>query len=101
MQKLKKDYPNSRAVIYGHREPSFADMEKAIANLGDFITVRLDGKGDFKSIQDAINSAPPNSLIEIRDNGPYNETISVTTKGLTLRGNEAFWPVVTSSPLWM
>lgn len=71
-------------------------MEKAVANLGKRFTVRLDGKGDFKSIQGAINAAPANSLIEIQDNGPYNERIGIGTEGLTIRGKKSCWPVITS-----
>jgi len=76
------------------RKPSFTEMAKATENLGKFITVRQDGKGDFKSIQAAIDAAPPNSLIEIQDNGPYDERLVIRTEGLTLRGREGCWPVI-------
>jgi pectin methylesterase-like acyl-CoA thioesterase len=53
-------------------------LEKAVASLGKLLTVRQDGKGDFRSIQAAIDSAQPNSLIEIGDNGPYGEQIRIS-----------------------
>jgi len=97
VEKLKTDYVNSRPVTAANREPSFAAMEKAVADLGLFITVRQDGKADFTSIQAAIDAAPPNSLIEIQDNGPYNEKVAIKKEGLTLRGAKGTWPVVTST----
>ena len=75
----RRDYADSQAVTDAARKPSFAEMEEAVADLGQFITVRQDGKGDFTSIQAAIDAAPPNSLIEIQDNGPYNEKIIIQT----------------------
>jgi len=69
-------------------------MAKAVAKLGKFLTVRQDGKGDFKSIQAAIDAAPPNSLIEIGDSGLYEEALNITKAGLTLRGHRSSWPVI-------
>jgi len=96
VERLKIDYADSHAVADAARQPSFAEMEKAVAELGRFITVRQDGKGDFTSIQAAIDVAPPNSLIEIQDNGPYNEEIHIRQEGLTLRGVRGCWPIITS-----
>ena len=62
VEKLKTDYATTRPVTDADRKPSFADLEKAIANLGKRLTVRLDGKGDFKSIQAAIDAAEPKHL---------------------------------------
>jgi len=74
-------------------------MLKATETLGRFITVRQDGKGDFKTIQAAIDAAPPNSLIEIQDKGPYNERLAIPreSKGITLRGKKGIWPVLKSA----
>jgi hypothetical protein len=58
--------------------------------------VQRDGKGDFTTIQAAINAAPPNSLIEISDNGPYVENIQIPCEGLTIRGKKGYLPVITS-----
>src|SRR3990170_3396933 len=44
----------------------------------------------------AINAAPPNSLIEIQDNGPYNEKIGIGQEGLTVRGMTGCRPIITS-----
>jgi len=98
VQKLKADYPQSLPVTDTKRKPSFEQMQQAVADLGQFLTVRRDGKGSFQTIQAAIDAAVPNSLIEIQDNGPYNEKIDIPKekKGLTLRGGKNCWPIVTS-----
>ncbi|MFC1596432.1 protein kinase [Planctomycetota bacterium] len=98
VERLKTDYTDSRAVGEAARQPSFAEMEEAVAELGQFITVRQDGQGDFTTIQAAIDAAPPNSLIEIQDSGPYNEKIVVgpTRERLTVRGGRGCWPIITS-----
>jgi serine/threonine protein kinase len=98
VERLKADYPSSLAVSDSERRPSFVEMEQAVAGLGRFITVRLDGKGDFQSIQEAIDDAPPKSLIEIQDFGPYNEKLVIPEdrRELTLRGKEGCFPIITS-----
>jgi len=97
IDKLKAGYGNTRVVTDATRKPSFAEMAKAVAKLGKFLTVRQDGKGDFKSIQAAIDAAPPNSLIEIQDNGVYNEHVVIHRQGVVLRGKRGRWPVITLS----
>ncbi len=94
--KLKTAYAATRPVTDQTRKPTFADLEKATAGLGRRLIVRRDGKGDFKGIQEAIDAAPVNSLIEIQDNGPYNEKIGIGKEGLTIRGKRGCWPIITS-----
>jgi len=96
VDKLKADHAASRAVTDLARKPSIDDLAKAVANLGKRLTVRLDGKGDFKNIQEAINAAPPKTLIEIQDNGPYQEMLSIPASqgGITLRGKKGAWPII-------
>ncbi len=96
VEKLKTDYADSRAVTNADRKPSFAEMEQAVSNLGKLLTVRLGGKADFRSIQQAINAAPPNSVIEIQDVGPYKEQINIPEQksGLTIRGKKGQWPIL-------
>jgi len=96
IDKLKADYPQTRPVTDEQRAPSLAQMAVAVEKLGEFLTVRKDGKGDFTSIQEAINAAPPNSLIEIQDQGPYRGPIVVHKEGIALRGRSGVWPVVVS-----
>jgi serine/threonine protein kinase len=69
LEQLKTNHPNTPAVTDTARKPSFAEMEAATANLGKFIVVRQDGKGDFTKIQAAINAAPPRSVIEMGATG--------------------------------
>ncbi|MDY0169207.1 MAG: protein kinase [Thermoguttaceae bacterium] len=96
VERLKSDFGQSRFLNAPERKPSLAEMETATAKLGKFITVRQDGKGDYRSIQAAIDKAPPNSTIEIQDNGPYHEAIRVgkDTPGITLRGRRGCWPLI-------
>ncbi|NQT14597.1 MAG: hypothetical protein HQ582_17705, partial [Planctomycetes bacterium] len=98
VEQLKADYANSLAVAVRTRKPSFAELEKAVAELGRFITVRQNGKGDFTGIQAAIDAAPPNSLIEIEDTGPYSEQIvfGASKTKIALRGKEGAWPLIAS-----
>jgi hypothetical protein len=94
IEKLKTDYPKTRVVADKARKPSFAEMAESVSKLGKFLTVRKDGKGDFTSIQAAIDGAPPNSLIEIQDAGPYDEHVVIPKEGITLRGTKRLWPVI-------
>ncbi|MFH1921677.1 MAG: hypothetical protein ABIP48_17570, partial [Planctomycetota bacterium] len=99
VEKLKIDYAESKPVTDATRKPAFMDLEQSTANLGPIITVRQDGKGNFTTIQAAIDAAEPDTLIEVEDNGPYNEELVVPSgkTGLTIRGKRGCWPVVTSA----
>ena len=99
IEKLKADFPNAPLLLDAARNPAVADMVTAVGALGKLITVRKDGKGDFKTIQAALDSAPPpNSVVEVTDGGVYAETVGFPAKslGLTLRGKKGTWPVITS-----
>ncbi len=98
LEKLRADHADSRPLADPERSPSFEELEKAVAGLGPRVIVRADGQGDFISIQQAVDSVEPNTLIEIRDNGPYNEKVVVPPpkRGLTIRGAKDCWPTITS-----
>ncbi|MBM4034103.1 MAG: hypothetical protein FJ291_20310 [Planctomycetes bacterium] len=98
IDKLKADFLDTPAVTDAARSPSFDEMRKAVEKVGKFLTVRRVGKADHQRIQDAINAAPPYSVIEIQDDGPFNEKLVVPQEkaGLTLRGWKHGWPVLTS-----
>ncbi|NUQ63089.1 MAG: hypothetical protein HUU20_11485 [Pirellulales bacterium] len=98
VDKLKAEHAASPVVTDGNRKPSLEDLSKAVADLGKRFIVRLDGQGDFTSIRAAVDAAPPQSMVEIQDNGPYNEafTIPDSKTGLRLRGRKGSWPVITS-----
>ncbi|MFH1919191.1 MAG: protein kinase [Planctomycetota bacterium] len=100
VEKLKSDYADTNAVR-DRRRPSLLELEKAVADVPKAITVRLDGTGDFKSIQAAIDAAPPKSLIEIGDDGPYHEKVLIPKDKyeLRMRGKKGCWPVITSADL--
>ena len=95
--KLRQDYADCKIVLNSARTPSFEELEATVEEVGARLTVRLDGKGDFTKIQDAIDAAKPNSLIQIEDNGPYEERVIVRKDGLTLRGAHGRWPLIASS----
>lgn len=96
--KLRSEYATSQVVSDANRSPTFVEFEELVADLGKKVTVCLDGAGDFTSIQAAIDAAPGKSLIEIQDNGPYFEKLSIPAEssGLTLRGRRQVWPVIAS-----
>ncbi len=96
VERLQHDYADCRPVIETTRSPSFEDLIEGVADVGQKLVVRLDGKGNYTRIQAAIDVTEPNSLIEIQDNGPYHERLSVQKNGLIIRGAEGKWPIVTS-----
>jgi serine/threonine protein kinase len=99
--RLRSGYASSLVVGDATRSPTFVDLEESVADLGRKFTVRLDGEGDFTSIQAAIDAAPARSLIEIQDSGPYREKLVLpeSKPKLTLRGAAGSWPVITSNGL--
>jgi hypothetical protein len=101
VQKLKTEFADTTVVQERGRDPSLLDLENAVANVPKAITVRLDGNGDFQSIQAAIDAAPSQSLIEIEDNGPYHEKVLIAKDKyeIRLRGKKGCWPVITSEGL--
>ncbi len=98
IERLKSEYADCQPLMEAGRTPSLDDLQQAVADLGTRLIVRLDGKGDFTSIQAVIDAAPPNSLIEIQDNGPYREILVIpeAKEGLLIRGSADCWPVITS-----
>ena len=77
VQRLKTQYADSAVAADPQRKPSLAEMEKAVADLGPLVHVRKDGKGDAKTIREAINSALRNTTIQIEEAGPWTEQIVV------------------------
>jgi len=96
VEKLEADYPNSSPVTDVDRDPSFARMKEAVQKVAKRLVVRLDGKGDFKSVQEAVSAAPPKTVIEIHDNGPYIEEVRIPKEkiGLTIRGKKGCSPLI-------
>ena len=98
VERLKTQYADTTAVVDAQQVP-FADLEKAVAGLGPFLRVQKDGKGNAQRVQEAIEAASPNAMIQIEDAGPYIEQIVVPKEkdGLTIRGKKGCWPVVTTA----
>jgi len=96
--KLQSDFGKTQVVTDAARKPSVAEMAQAAAKLGKLITVRQNGKGDFRSIQEAVNAAPPNGLVLVADSATYHEVVRVPNgkEGLILRGKKGAWPTITS-----
>ena len=59
------------------------------------ITVRQDGKGDFKSIQAALDAAARSDVVEIADDGTYHGRVLV--KGKYLRAAKGRSPTIRAS----
>ena len=100
VEKLNSDFAETRVVTDAQRKPSVADMTQATEKLGKTVTVAKDGRGGFKSIQEAINAATPNSTVVIADSGLYTERLSIpeAKKGLTLKGKKGCWPILGTEP---
>ncbi len=98
VQRLQKEYADTTAVLDAARQPPVAELEKATAQLGRRISVRKDGKGDFTSIQAAIDAAEAGNCIVIEDSGVYNERVVIPRQKerLTIRGARGQWPLITS-----
>ncbi len=98
VDKLRSEHAGSPAITDTQRRPSFAELAQAVADLGQRLVVSTEGKGNYRSIQEAITAAPPKSIIEIRANGPFYEKVSIPANrpGLVLRGGEGFWPQIRS-----
>ncbi|MFH1924059.1 MAG: protein kinase, partial [Planctomycetota bacterium] len=101
VEKLRGEYADTKVVRTRGRRPSLLDLQNAVADVPKAITVRLDGSGDFTTIQAAIDAAPSQSLIEIGDDGPYHEKILIPKDKyeLRVRGKKGCWPVVTAAEL--
>jgi serine/threonine protein kinase len=99
LKTLQAEYADSRPVTETKQKPSFDEMQRADAHLGKFLAVRQVGDGKFRSVQEAIKAAPPNSTIEIQDSGRYDEFLVVPEEaaGLTIRGAKDCWPVIRSN----
>jgi hypothetical protein len=98
IESLQKRYAATRVATDGTRKPSVADMAKAVAKLGNILTVDQSGKGQHVTIQAAIDAAPPGATIVILDSALYGERLFIPAKkkGLTLRGKDGCWPIISS-----
>lgn len=94
---LKGEYADTTPVLETTRQPPLAELEKSTANLGRRIVVRQDGKGDFTTIQAAIDAASSDGLIAIADSGPYMGPLILPAgkPGLSITGKRGSWPVIT------
>jgi len=98
VDKLRTQYAAAAVLRDTERKPSFAELAESVADVGKKLVVSPDGKGDYRTIQEAIDAAPPKSVIEIRSNGPFYEKLAIPADHphLVLRGGEGFWPQVSS-----
>jgi tetratricopeptide (TPR) repeat protein len=98
VERFRNEFASSRLWADTQRKPTLRELEHVVANLGRFFQVRRDGKGTHQSVGAAVADAPPYSLIEIQDDGPYFEAVRVPENkiGLTIRGGKKNWPVISS-----
>jgi len=99
VEQLKADFAETRVVRDAARKPTVADLAAAAAKVSSkTLTVRQDGKGDFKTIQEAVAAAPAWSTVLVADGATYREIIRVPDgkEGLILRGQKGRWPTICS-----
>jgi len=101
VERLKKDYARTGPALAPDRKPSLSELQQALTGLGKRHVVRKDGKGDFRTIREAIDAAGVNDLVEIQDSSTYSESVQipVAKSGLTLRGARGSWPILSSHGL--
>jgi len=99
VRRLQDQFADSLVVADPQRKPSFAEMQRAVADLGPLIRVKKDGSANAKTIQEAVDAAAPRAMILIEDAGPYAEQINVPLgkDGLTIRGKKGVMPVLTTT----
>ena len=99
VERLKTQFADSAVAADPQRKPSLAELDKAVADLGPLLRVRKDGKGDAKTIQEAVNKAAGNATIQIEEAGPWTEQIVVPAEkdGLTICGKKGLLPVITAA----
>ncbi len=99
VERLKTQYADSAVIADPQRTPSLAEMDRAVADLGPLVRVRKDGKGDAKTIQEAVTSAAGNTTIQIEEVGPWSEQIVIPAekRGLTICGKRGMLPVISAS----
>ena len=99
VERLKTQFADSAVVADSQRKPSLAELDEAVADLGPLLRVRKDGKGDAKTIQEAVNKAAGNATIRIEEVGPWAEQIVVppAKEGLTICGKRGVLPIITAS----
>lgn len=97
VERFKAQFADSSVAADPQRKPSVGELEKAVADLGPLVRVQKDGKGDAKTIQEAVNQAARNSVIQIEEAGPWTEQIVVSREkeGLTIRGKKGILPIIT------
>ena len=99
VERLKTQYADSTAAADPQRKPSLDELAKAVADLGPLVIVRKDGKGDAKTIQEAVKMAAGNATIRIEEAGPWSEQITIPTEkdSLTICGKRGVLPVLTTA----
>ena len=101
VDQLKTRFAGNPALGEPVQGVTLREMADAVADLGRVLAVRRDGMGDFRTIEEALAAATPKGLIEIQDDGPYTEalTIPLGCGGLILRAKKGSWPILNSKSL--
>ncbi|HUT34205.1 MAG TPA: protein kinase [Planctomycetota bacterium] len=100
VEKLTEEYGETKAFADAERKPTVAEMAGATEKLGKTLTVSRSGRGQFKTIQAAIDAAEPNAVILITEGGFYPDRLVVpqSKANLTLRGKKGVMPVLGYDP---
>jgi len=98
VDKLQKDFADTAVVRDAARQPSAAEMAKAVAKLKTMVTVAADGTAQHVVLQKAIDAAKPGDTIMILDDAIYNERLLIPRgkKGIRLLGKPGKWPILSA-----
>jgi serine/threonine protein kinase len=99
IERFKTEFAETSVAADSQRKPSVAELEKALADLGPLVRVRKDGTGDSTTIQEAVNGAAANAMIQIEEAGPWIESIVVPADkaALTICGKRGLVATVTTA----
>jgi len=66
---------------------------------GRIVSVRQDGKGDFRTVESALSSVKPGEIVEIRDSGTYRVArpggdAAPQPSNVVIRGARGQWPII-------
>lgn len=94
--------PGAEEIMWVYKKISSLCAAMLIMATGSFaqeqVTVALDGSGDFRSIQEAVNSLPAEAKeqrIVFIKSGTYNEKIFIDKNFITLKGGDPAKTIVT------
>ncbi len=82
-------------LFFGLITDSFLALGAAVSPIKGLISVRKDGKGDFKRIVPALMVSEPKDVIEIQDSSVYREILNLASfPNRTIRAKKGEHPTL-------